>query len=82
MKIEIPRIKLPNGVEIVAEKYDYDGNHPEITVCLWKDGVIWQDLCMIRPYESNKENIEILVWDDKDDDDYTNRFIIGQYKEE
>ena len=82
MKIETSKIQLSNGAEIVAQRYDYDGNHPEIAVCLWKDGVAIQDLCMIRPYEDNKEDVEILVWTDECDEDYTHRFVIKQYEEE
>ena len=82
MKIEESRIKLSNGAEIVSQRYDYDGNHPEIAVCLWKDGIVWQDLCMIRPYEDDEENVEILIWGDEYQEDYSHRFIIKQYEEE
>lgn len=82
MKIETSKIQLSNSAEIVAQRYDYDGNHPEIAICLWKDGVAIQDLCMIRPYEDNKEDVEILVWADECDEDYTHRFVIKQYEEE
>ena len=81
MKIEEARIQLPNGAEIVAQRYDYDGEHPEMAVCLWKDGVVIQDLCMIRPNEDDKNDVEILVWGDEVDEDYTHKFIIPQYEE-
>lgn len=82
MKIETSKIQLGNGTEIVSERYDYDNEHSEIAVCLWKDGVCMQNLCMIRPYEDNKEDVEILVWADECDEDYTHRFVIKQYEEE
>ena len=82
MKIEESRIKLSNGTEIVSQRYNYDEEHPEIAVCLWKDGVVMQNICMIRPYEDNKEDVEILVWGDEYDEDYTHRFVIQQYEEE
>lgn len=81
MEVITSKIQLGNGTEIVAQRYDYDENHPEIAVCLWKDGVVIQDLCMIRPYEDNKEDVEILVWADECDEDYTHRFVIKQYEE-
>ena len=79
--IEESRIKLANGVEIVSQRYDYDGEHPEIAVCLWKDGVAIQDICLIRPYEDNKEDTEVLVWSEPAYEDYTHKFIIPQYKD-
>lgn len=82
MEIITSKIPLPNGVEIVAQRYDFDGEHPEIAICLWKDGVAIQDLCMVRPNENNKEDVEVLVWSDECDEDYTHKFIIPQYEEE
>ena len=82
MEIITSKITLPNGAEIVAQRYDYDGSHPEIAVCLWKDGVVIQDLCLIRPNEDNKNDIECLVWGDEYMEDYTHKFIIEQYREE
>lgn len=82
MEIFTSKIPLPNGVEIVVQRYDYDGEHPEIAVCLWKDGVCVQDLCMIRPNEGDKNNVEILVWGDETEEEYTHKFIIPQYEEE
>lgn len=61
---------------------DYDGEHPEISVCLWADGVCIQDIRMIRPYEENKEDVEVLVWGDEFSEDYTDRFVIPRYKED
>lgn len=82
MEVIESRIKLPNGAEIVCQRYDYDGEHPEIAVCLWKDGLVVQDLCLVRPDEDNKEDVEILVFGDQYSEDYTHKFIIEQYEEE
>ena len=82
MEIITSKILLPNGAEIVAQYYDYDGEHPEIAICLWKDGVVIQDLCLIRPNEDNRNDIECLVWGDEHMEDYTHKFIISQYEEE
>lgn len=82
MEVITSKIVLPNGAEIVAQRYDYDGEHPEIAICLWKDGVVIQDLCLIRPNEDNKNDIECLIWGDEYMEDYTHKFIISQYKEE
>lgn len=82
MEIIESRIKLPSGAEIVCQRYDYDGEHPEMAICLWKDGVVVQDICMVRPNEDNKNDVEILVWGNPCNEDYTHKFIIEQYEEE
>jgi hypothetical protein len=61
-------IQLNDGKEIVAELCDYDGNHPEIVVCIQENGMAIQDIC--------------LVWADEYSEDYTDNFIIPQYIEE
>lgn len=71
-------IKLANNREIVAELYDYDGNHPEIAICIQDNGVATQDICMVRPLEND---VECLVWSDEYDEDYSHKFIISQYEE-
>jgi len=81
MEIFTSKIQLSNGTEIVVQRYDYDGEPPEIAICLWADGVCIQDICMIRPYEENKEDVEVLVWGNEFDEDYTDRFVIPRYKE-
>ena len=74
-------IKLQNGKEIVAELCNYDGEHPEIVVCIQEDGIAVQDVCLVRPYEDTSD-IECLVWGDEYSEDYTDRFVIPQYEEE
>ena len=80
--------------QIVAEIYDGDTTEipPELTVYLRdKDGVIVQDVCLVRPhyrYDERKgefitydDLIDCLVWGDSDDEDYTHKHVIGVYKE-
>lgn len=78
-------IKLNDGREIVAEYCNYDGDHPEIAICIQEDGIAIQDICLVRPYEENTNDhpdVDCLVWSDNDSDDYTHKFIIEQYTEE
>lgn len=81
-------INLANGTQLVAEFFDYDGRHPELFICLKKDGIYMQDICLARPrldanydVDANSDDIECLVWSDENDEDYTHKFIIAQYKE-
>jgi len=74
-------VKLPDGKEIVAEFCDYDGNHPEIAVCIQENGIAIQDVCIIRPYK-DESDVECLVWANEYSEDYTHRFVIPQYKYE
>lgn len=78
-KIEIP---LKNGATLVAELYEYDSEHPEITVHIKDNSIITQDICLIRPSTSQDAHVECLVWGDEFDEDYTDRFLIPQYCEE
>ena len=56
-----------------------------------KDGVWCQDLAVVRnayTYDDHlnvwwkEDEFEVLVWGDKDDEDFTQKFTIGLYKEE
>jgi hypothetical protein len=78
-------IQLNDGKEIVAELCDHDGNHPEIVVCVQENGIAVQDICIVRPHEEDDiktSDIDCLVWGDEYSEDYTDKFIIPQYKEE
>ena len=87
-------IQLGNK-KIVAEINDNNGPEipPELCVFLEdEDGVIIQDICLIRPhydinnktkeFETNNDFIDCLVWSDEYSEDYTDKFIISQYIEE
>ena len=87
-------IKFNNGRELVAELDNYDGEHPEIIVYMKEEGLVVQDICLIRPHqndwteadqllEEEKEgDIDVLVWEDEYDEDYTRKHIIHQYNED
>lgn len=74
-------INIGDNMEIVAEVYSYDGVHDEVSVYIQKDGLVHQDICLVRPSEE-KCNIECLVWADDEDEDYTHKFEIEIYEEE
>ena len=71
------KIKLKDGKEICAEVYSYDGEHEELSVYIQdEDGNIIQDIALVRPSESEDKKVEVLVWKDKDDEDYTDKFSV------
>ena len=81
------RINLKENFELVAELYNHDGNHPEIIVYVEKDGMAHQDICIARPHENERciqevDMIDCIVWGDKDNEDYTHKFVVGVYEEE
>ena len=66
---------------------------PELNVYLCdKDDHITQDICMVRPhysfnkkkfeFETNNDFVDCLVYGDSDNEDYTDDFCIGVYREE
>jgi hypothetical protein len=82
-------IQLGNK-KIVAEIYDNNGPEipPELCVFLEdEDGTIIQDICLVRPhydinrktkeFETDADFVDCLVWGDSDDEDYTDKFVIG-----
>lgn len=78
-------LKLNNGVELVAELYNYDGNHPEIAIFIQENGIAAQDICLVRPSEDVSKSsgtVECLVWGDGCSEDYTDKFIIEKYSTE
>ena len=72
-------MKLSDGRELIAEVDNYDGEHEELAVYINSDN-LFQDICLIREDENTKNNIECLVWSDKDEEDYTDRFSIEPYR--
>jgi hypothetical protein len=80
-------ITLPNGKELVAEYYNFDGEHPEISIYIAEDGMAAQDICLVRPHTNEDyivegNDIDCVVWCDECDEDYTHKFVIKQYEEE
>lgn len=81
MEINESRIPLANGREIVSQTYSFNGKDYETAVCIWENGVCIQDICIIRPEEENKKDVEVLVFGDETMEDYTHRFVIPQWEE-
>lgn len=86
-------IDIGNGNKIVAEIYQSGSNLPkELVVYVRnKDGVIIQDLCLVRQnytwkdngeVEIDNDNVDCLVWADSDDEDYTHKHVIGVRNDE
>ena len=82
-------IQLGNK-KIIAEIYDHNGPEipPELCVFLAdEDDAIIQDICLVRPhydfnrrtdkFEIDNEFVDCLVWGDSDDEDYTDKFVVG-----
>lgn len=84
--IEIP---LPNGYYLVAEKNTDPNYLNEIFIGITDgNGVWWQDLAVVRnAYEIGDdyeirwkdEEFDILVYSDKDNEDFTHDFTVGLY---
>lgn len=93
--MENNRIVIDLGfAKLVAEK-GIDNKYNEVYIGIEKDGVWVQDLAVVRqkyhykdnpnsdiPDVVNEDKFEVLVYADKNDEDYTNRFVIEQYNEE
>jgi hypothetical protein len=80
-------INLSNGFRLVAEQSQDPEFRNEIYVGIeTDDGVYYQDLAVIRNAYSINENLrvvwnpdilEVLVYADKNDEDYTNKYSVG-----
>ena len=72
MKKKKIRIPLLNGFELEAEANADSGYPFEIFICVCdSDGVWHQDLAVVRAApESDGKTFEVLVYADKDDEDY------------
>ena len=73
-----------NNYELVTEINSYDGKHKEINIYLRskKDGLIAQDIALVRKSETSNDEIECLVWADELDEDFTDKFTIKVFKDE
>lgn len=81
-------IDLPNGFQLVAERNTDPNFKNEIFIGITDgNGVWWQDLAIVRQaYEITQEKTEwkddefdILVYSDKDNEDFTHDFTVGLY---
>lgn len=84
-KIDIP---LPNGFHLVAEQNTDPMYANEIFIGITDgNGVWWQDLAIVRnayQYEGDAvvwkdEEFDVLVYSDKDNEDFTHDFTVGLY---
>ena len=74
-------IKLPDKGFLKAE-IGTDPNYPSIIISYSLDGNEWtQDLCMAEQ-KQDKKNIDIYVWADVNDEDYTRKYEVEKYEEE
>lgn len=82
------------GYQIVAEISNVS---PEIPNELWvyirnKDNRVIQDICLVRAhcdyirskgeFETDNDFVDCLVWGDSDNEDYTDKHVIGVNKED
>ena len=82
------KIEIPIGENfIVAESYKADENFPnELTVYIRnKNGVILQDICLIREhfevknynFKMDENSVDCLVWGESYNEDFTDDFRIN-----
>lgn len=82
-------IDLPNGLKLVAEQNNDPAFKNEIFIGVMKDDNVWyQDLAIVRNgYSYNNEGevvwkdeeFDVLVYADRDSEDFTDDFAIGLY---
>lgn len=77
-------IELSNGTCLVAELCEYGGEcDPEIVLCIQdKEGIAIQDIVLARKARTKEPGVTVLVWGDKNDEDYTHSFWIPEYNGE
>lgn len=71
-------IKIGNGKVITAEPYSIyaDKKITELSIAIEDEmDCIVQDICLIRE-NPDTGKIEVLVWGDHNDEDYTNKYEI------
>ena len=85
------KLKIDLGFATLVAEKGADENYNEIFIGIEdKDGVWIQDLAIVgQKYHYTDEGevvqdkgINLMVYADKDDEDYTNKFEIGIYEEE
>lgn len=84
-------ISLPNGMKLVAEQNQNPNYDKEIYIGLETSGGSWyQDLAVVRNAYFINDNLqevwdsakmEVLVYADENDEDYTNKFSIDIHDE-
>lgn len=83
-------IQLPNGYKLVAEQNSDPQFDKEMFIGVVDANNVWvQDLAVIRNsyicsgdrIEWKPEQFDVLVYGDKDNEDFTNGFTVGLYRE-
>ena len=77
------KLLINDKYDLVAEKYVCN-NEVEILISIIErdTGLIHQDICLARVSDTKKETIELLVWGDDEQEDYTDKFQIKIWKDE
>lgn len=87
--MEDQKIRVDFGfATICVQVYNVDGANNEITIYVeGKDGFIEQDLVLItKAFKNNdwvtplEDYVDIRIWGDSDNEDYTDKFRIAMYK--
>lgn len=70
-------ISINSKYDLVAERYAI-GSESEIIIMIREKetGFIHQDICLARVSDTKRETIELLVWGDDEQEDYTDKFQI------
>ena len=87
-------LRIPIGdMFLVAMVNDWQDDMP-VEMCVYletKDGVVWQDIALVREHYHVLMNqgfirdpslIDVKVWGDSDSEDYTHEFTVGIWEEE
>lgn len=90
------KLVIPFGEYQIVAEID-DRNQPEIphemvVYIADKNNRIVQDVCLVRPhydidrktmeFKTDNDFVDCLVWADSDDEDYTDKHVIGLCKED
>ena len=87
----IIKVKLYDGVYLCTATCHAENEYKEVYTYIEKNGMVWQDLALVREaYHYNEKNevvndhkkYEVLVYADCGDEDYTNKFDIDEYEDE
>lgn len=74
-------VKLPDKGFLKAE-IGADPNYPSIVTSYSLDGNEWtQDLCMAEQ-KQDKKDIDVYIWADVNDENYTCKYGVGKFNEE
>lgn len=70
-------ISINSKYDLVAERYTI-GSESEIIIMIREKetGLIHQDICLARVSDTKLETVEVLVWGDDEQEDYTDKFHI------